>query len=95
VQSTITDFTAGQDHLRVSAAGFGNGLVAGSPPALVTGAPASQNGGSDGYFIFDNTNSNGGTLYWDATGGSGADATPVVQLQGVTSLLPSAFNVVA
>lgn len=93
VPATITDFNAGQgDHLQVSATGFGNGLAAGATPTLIPGAPASvSNAGAGGYFIFDNTTH---TLYWDATGGSGADAAPVVMLQGVASLLPSAFNVV-
>jgi hypothetical protein len=47
-----------------------------------------------GYFIFDNAGASIGTVYWDATGGSGADAVPFAVLQGVTSLLPSDFHLV-
>ena len=86
---TIIEFTSGEDVLQISAAGFGGGLTAGATPTLATGAPASvSNPGPDGAFIFDNTDPAGGTLYWDATGGSGADATPVAYLQGVSSLNP-------
>ena len=92
---TITDFTSGQDLLQISAAGFGHGLVAGATPTLVTGVPtAVSHAGSNGYFIFDNTDPNGGTVYWDATGGSGADATALVHLQNVTSLHLSDFHLV-
>jgi probable HAF family extracellular repeat protein len=95
VQSSIADFIHGSDVLQISAAGFGHGLTTGATPTLATGAPANvSNPGTNGAFIFDNTDPTGGTLYWDSNGGSGADATPVVKLQGVTSLLPSDFHVV-
>jgi hypothetical protein len=92
---TITAFTSGEDLLQISAAGFGAGLTPGATPTLAIGAPASiSNPGPDGAFIFDNTDPASGTLYWDATGGSGADATPVVNLQGVTLLHPYDLYVV-
>ena len=47
-----------------------------------------------GTFIFDNAGPNQSTVYFDATGGSGADATPVAKLTGVSTLLPSDFHVV-
>ena len=91
--STITDFTHGQDMLQISAAGFDHGLVSGGNPELYTGTLASAMGsGSNGYFIFDNSNPGGGTLYWDANGGSGADATAIATLTHVTTLLQSDFH---
>ena len=91
---TITDFVSGSsvgDHLEISAAGFGAGSL-----SLVTAEDASSasNAGSDGYFIFDNSGANSGTLYWDASGGSGTDAIPFVVLTGVTVLQPSDFHLV-
>jgi hypothetical protein len=70
--------------------------VAGTPPELITTTdPAAANhSGSDGYFIFSESGPNAGTLYWDATGGSGADAKAIVSLPGVTSLHTSDFHVV-
>jgi len=94
-QSTIADFVHGQDMLQISAAGFDHGLTTGATPTLLTGAHAGvSNAGSNGYFIFDDTDPTGGTLYWDATGGSGADAVALVKLQGVNALLPSDFHIV-
>ena len=93
--STIIDFTPGQDLLQILADAFGHGLAAGATPTLVTGAPADvSHAGSNGYFIFDNTDPHGGTVYWDATGGSGADATALAYLHGVTSLHPSDLHLV-
>jgi len=90
----ITDFVSGSDALEVLASGFGGGLVAGAAPTVLTGAFASVTGGASGYFIFDNTDPSGGTVYYDANGGSGADATAFVKLNGVFTLLPSDFHVV-
>lgn len=50
---------------------------------------------ASGVFLFDNAGANKGTLYWDANGGSGADAIALAKLQGVSSLTPSDFHVVA
>jgi Ca2+-binding RTX toxin-like protein len=93
-QSFIDDFVHGQDTLQFSAAGFDHGLTTGATPTVLTGAHAALTGGANGYFIFDNTDPTGGTLYWDATGGSGADAIAVAKLAGVTALLMSDFHIV-
>jgi uncharacterized delta-60 repeat protein len=89
--ATITDFAAGTDHLQISAAGFGHGLVAGNPVTLVTAATASAaaNAGTDGYFIFDNAH----TVWWDPTGGSGSDAIALAKLTAVAALHVSDFLV--
>ena len=93
--STISDFSPGHDLLQISADGFGHGLTAGATPTLVIGVPAGiSHAGPDGYFIFDNTDAHGGTVYWDHNGGSGADATALAYLNGVTSLHPSDFHLV-
>jgi uncharacterized membrane protein len=85
---TITDFAVGSDHLQISASGFGHGLTAGGTAALVTAATASAatHAGPDGYFIFDNAH----TVWWDPTGGGGADAIALAKLN-VASLHASDF----
>jgi hypothetical protein len=90
--ATITDFTVGSDHLQISASGFGHGLSAGSTAPLVTAATASSanHAGPDGYFIFDNASD----LWWDPSGGSGADAIAQAKLTGVASLHASDFLLV-
>jgi Ca2+-binding RTX toxin-like protein len=81
---TITDFAVGSDHLQISASGFGHGLTAGGTAPLVTAATASAatHPGTDGYFIFDNAH----TVWWDPTGGGGADAIALAKLTGIASL---------
>jgi hypothetical protein len=95
--ATITDFGAGADHLQISASGFGHGLTAGGTTPLVTAADlaSASHAGTGGYLIFDNAGPNAGTLYWDATGGSGMDATALVHLNNVSSLQSSDFHIVA
>jgi hypothetical protein len=96
----ISDFIFGRwcgtDILQISASGFGHGLVAGNAALLVTAADivSASHAGTSGYFIFDNSGANAGTVYWDAAGGSGADATPLMHLNNVVSLLPAAFHLV-
>jgi Ca2+-binding RTX toxin-like protein len=89
---TITDFAHGTDVIQISVAGFGGGLAAGGTPTVVNAASAGAafNAASSGYFIFDST----GTLLWDATGGSGSDATPIATVQGLASLLSNDFLLV-
>ena len=92
---TITDWKSSSDAdvLEISGAGFG-GLVANSTVALVSGADAaSAMGLAANSFFFDNAGADQGTLYWDATGGSGSDATAIVKLNGVSALLPSDFHI--
>ena len=94
--ATITDFTAGTDHLQISASGFGHGLAAGGNAPLVAAADltAASHAGTGGYFIFDDAGANAGTIYWDTTGGSGTDATALVHLNNIASLVSSDFHVV-
>ncbi|SDK17604.1 hypothetical protein SAMN05216338_11038, partial [Bradyrhizobium sp. Rc2d] len=93
---TISDFVPLSDSLEISAAGFGSGLVAGSSATLITASDVSlaSHAGSIGYFIFVDQGTNAGTVYWDATGGSGTDAIALVKLQGVASLASSDFHLV-
>ncbi|MEI9409326.1 VCBS domain-containing protein [Mesorhizobium salmacidum] len=92
---TITDFSPGIDLLRVSAAGFDGGLVAGGAVTLVTAADAASasNGETDGYFIFDDDGASAGTLYFDATGGTGEDAIAIAQFTGLPSFLSSDIGI--
>jgi Ca2+-binding RTX toxin-like protein len=91
----IRDFLVGTDLLAFSASGFGGGLVAGEAAMVVNAASsAAAMGGADGYFIFDDAGKGLGTLYWDATGGSGADAVAVATLGGVTGLSTTDFLIV-
>lgn len=88
-------FLVGTDSLEFSASGFGGGLVAGEAVMVVNAASSAvAMGGSDGYFIFDDAGKGLGTLYWDATGGSGADAVGVATLSGVTGLSATDFLIV-
>ena len=65
-------------------------------PTVVLAANAASAAGpaGAGYFILDNAGANLGVLYWDATGGSGADAVQVALLSGVNSLAASDFRIV-
>jgi Ca2+-binding RTX toxin-like protein len=92
----ITDFMSGIDSLQISAAGFGGGLAANGAVTLVEAVSAStaSNAGNDGYFIFDNSGADAGTVLWDATGGGGTDAVAIARLQNLTSLLHSDFQIV-
>jgi hypothetical protein len=87
--ATISDFAVGTDHLQISASGFGHGPNPGGTAPLVTAATASSaiHAGTDGYFIFDNAN----TVWWDPTGGSGADAIALTKLAVVGALHASDF----
>jgi hypothetical protein len=51
-------------------------------------------GGAGGYFIFADSGPHAGTVYWDATGGSGADATPIAHLETHATLASSDFLLV-
>jgi hypothetical protein len=94
--ATITDFNHGSDVLDIQASGFGHGLTAGATVPVVTAADigSASHAGAGGYFIFDNAGPNISTLYWDATGGSGVDATAIAHLTNVTSLTASDFHLV-
>jgi Ca2+-binding RTX toxin-like protein len=94
--STVTDFVQGVDSLEIFAAAFGGGLVAGGAATIVHAAAAgtASNAGTAGYFIVDNSGADAGTILWDRTGGSGSDAIAFAKLDGITSLLPSDFDIV-
>jgi hypothetical protein len=93
---TITDFQHGTDELAVSAAGFGGGLVGGALPSVVsaTSLASASFAGSGGDFVFVDAAS-GGTVYWDATGGSGSDAVAVATLTGVHALFAQDIQVMS
>lgn len=77
----ITDFATRSDKLEIDAAAFGGGLVAGGSVDLAfAGSAGAASHGAGGYFIFDNTGADKGTLYWDANGGSGSDAVAIAVL---------------
>jgi Ca2+-binding RTX toxin-like protein len=92
----VRDFVSGTDFLQISAGGFGNGLRANAAVILTAAADyaTASTPGTNGAFILDNAGADAGTVFWDANGGSGADAVALVKLQGVTSLLPFDFHVV-
>jgi hypothetical protein len=61
---TIADFVAATDHLEISAAGFGGGLIAaGSVMLVANSAPAAT--GAGGQFLYDTDD---GRLWWGADG---------------------------
>lgn len=77
----ITDFATRSDKLQIDAAAFGGGLVAGGSVDLAyAGSAGAASHGPGGYFIFDNSGADKGTLYWDANGGSGSDAIAIAVL---------------
>jgi hypothetical protein len=93
---TIVDFTPGADHLQISVtgAGFdGHGLVANAAATVINAASigAATGGTAHGDFIFDTT---AHALYWDANGGSGADAVLLAHMQNVNSLSTTDFHLV-
>ncbi|KAA5602784.1 calcium-binding protein [Blastochloris sulfoviridis] len=93
---TITDFVSRTDYFEISASGFGGGLVAGTSATLKTVADvaAASNTGTKGYFIFDNSGANAGTVYWDPTGGVGSDAVAFAKIAAGSALVPTDFHVV-
>jgi len=93
---TITDFTHGTDFLQISVAGFGGNLQAAGLATLVTvtdvGSASAAAG--TGYFIFDNSGTNSGTIYYDPTGGTSEDAVAFAKLQAGATLSASDFHLV-
>jgi Ca2+-binding RTX toxin-like protein len=75
------------DFLEISSSGFSPDLVGLLHPTLVVaGSNTAANSGPGAYFIYDNFGGHAGTLYFDATGGSGVDATPIAILTGTPQL---------
>ncbi|WP_148043106.1 calcium-binding protein [Methylocystis hirsuta] len=91
----VMDFASGADRLQISASGFGGGLVPGGAATLLTAADIASVNNAAGAFIYDNAGANAGTLYWDANGGSGADAQAFARLGATTALAASDFTIVA
>jgi Ca2+-binding RTX toxin-like protein len=93
---TVADFATRSDRLQISAAGFGGGLEAGDRVTLVAASQLGLAAGpaGEGYFVYDNSGADAGTLYWDATGGSSADAVAFARLQPGATVAASDFWVV-
>ncbi len=81
----ITDFAHGVDHILVSAAGFGGGLMAGGSAPLVSDATPTSVGAA---FLYDTDD---GSLFWDADGAGGAAAVLIATLQGAPTLTSADF----
>jgi Ca2+-binding RTX toxin-like protein len=79
---TITDFRSGKDRLDISADGFGGGLHAGETVTLVKLADIGGHvqAGNGGVFLFATAGEDHGTIYWDANGGSSADAVAIARI---------------
>ena len=92
---TIVDFASGVDTLRIGSAGFGGDLSPGGGVNLVAVDDSASASWVDdhGYFIFDQSGDNAGTLYWDATGGASDDAVALLTVLG-SSLVAGDFTVV-
>ena len=92
---TIVNFIAVDDTIRISAAGFGGGLVAGE--ALVAGdtfisntaptAPTNQ-----GTFLYDTNDQN---LFWDVDGSGAQAAVQIAHFNTAVNLTANDFDVVA
>lgn len=94
---TIVDFTPGADHILISAAGFGGGLVAGMNlqtagkfVANTSGAATSPSG--VGQFIYE---TDVGTLWWDPNGGSTAGRVSIATLSGPPPITASDLIIIA
>jgi VCBS repeat-containing protein len=88
----ITNFTQGQDKIGISAAGFGGSLLAGGLASVVIDSDFTQvmSAADQGVFILQTDGVNG-TLYWDADGGSGDNATAIAQLDNISDLSSDDF----
>jgi Ca2+-binding RTX toxin-like protein len=85
----ITDFASGDDKFRISAGGFGGGLVAGGAVSLVSGTNPTASAAT-GQFLYD---SDDGRLLWDADGTGSGMAVLVATLGNLPSLAASDFLV--
>ncbi len=83
---TITDFSSADDTIAVSATGFGGGLVAGTAAKLTTVTDFTTVTSVSARFIYDTDGADQG-LYFDADGGSGANAVLFARLNGLPSLV--------
>ena len=85
----ITDFATGIDQLRISASGFGGGLVEGGTVSLVSGTDPTASDAS-GQFLYDTDD---GSLLWDADGTGSEAAVLVATLSNIPSLAATDFFV--
>ena len=86
----ITDFVSGSDTLRIVAAVFGGGLVAGGLVQLVANSnPGAANGNAT--FLYDTDN---GVLKFDADGNGAGAAETFVWLQFAPTLAVSDFDLI-
>jgi Ca2+-binding RTX toxin-like protein len=79
----ITDFVSGLDHISISAAGFGGGLVNGAAASFASGSNPTSVGAS---FLYDTDD---GRLFWDVDGAGGAAAILIATLSGAPALTQS------
>jgi len=90
---TVRDFVSGVDHIEISAADFGGGLVAGGldPNAFATNATGKPTDSAD-RFVYDTSN---GNLYFDADGsGHGSGRELVAKFTGAATMHASDFLIV-
>jgi len=89
----IKDFVAGADFLRISAAGFGGGLVAGSAllgTQFLSGSGVTAAATADQRFLYDMTT---GTLRFDVDGTGGTASQTLAILTGAPSITTSNFTI--
>ena len=88
---TIQSFSAADDTIEVSAAGFGGGLAAGSLAAerFVLGAAATA---ATGQFLYTQSN---GQLFWDADGTGAAAAVLIDTIANRSALTSADIQVIA
>ncbi|MFM9940451.1 MAG: calcium-binding protein, partial [Hyphomicrobiaceae bacterium] len=81
--ASITDFAGGVDSLDFVVSAFSSGFTAGAAHFVSGAGPvtAFAFSSTEGWFFFDNSGTSNGTLYWDADGGSGANAQAIVTFQ--------------
>lgn len=78
---TLRGYAPLEDRIEVSAAGFGGGLVSGAPAAFVANATGlAETPAGVGQFIWQGAAK---TLWWDADGAGGAEATRVATFLGI------------
>ena len=89
----IKDFVAGADFLRISAAGFGGGLVAGNSllgTQFLSGSGVTAAATADQRFLYDTAT---GTLRFDADGTGGSGSQILAVLTGAPSITTSNFTI--
>ncbi|MNY42222.1 hypothetical protein D3C86_1770900 [compost metagenome] len=83
---SVTDFTAGQDHLALSNAVFNLQGQALTDPGVLANVTDNQTEQAGANLVFNQSNQ---TLYYDADGAANGNAAAVVTLTGVASLAAS------